>query len=185
LRRTLLPESVLIAERDRMPDTPTPNEQGASPIAIAVNGSLVIGGQAVPTRWQIESLAGLLSYSNTPPPPSVPEIGSIPTSLIRLFGAGAPSGSLRVIHAGVCAQDDVAPRRQNHRKGAERINRWAAVYRPRRRGHTIGPAAMINLSELRRGSADDAEFIIGAAKGRPRWLIRPTLLLAQARDVVQ
>lgn len=47
----------------------------------------------MPSRWQIDTLAGVLSITNTPPPPAVPEIGSILTSVIRLFGTGAPTGT--------------------------------------------------------------------------------------------
>jgi hypothetical protein len=88
----------------RLPDTPTPGEQGASRIAIAASSSLTIGGQAVPSRWQIDTLAGVLSLTNTPPPPAVPEIGAVPTSVIRLFGNGAPTGTTGLGIAGPCSE---------------------------------------------------------------------------------
>jgi hypothetical protein len=59
---------------------------------MAASSTVVLGGQATPSRWLIEATAGQVTYVTAPASPPVPEIGN-PASVVRLFGAGAPTGT--------------------------------------------------------------------------------------------
>jgi hypothetical protein len=86
----------------RLPDTPTVGEQGTGRIAISANSTLVIGGQAIPSRWLIETISGVLTYTNAPQTP-VPSIGN-GNSILRLFGSGAPGASTGLGIAGTASE---------------------------------------------------------------------------------